>query len=208
MKTIKLVGILLIFTSNLYSQGTNNDFDYDKEDLNVIFKELGISTFKFPIKQSASQLLNIIVEEYENKELIKKISIIDDVKQTFGQIGVNGLSYFKAPKDSVYFHRFYFFKNDSTIKIRIKTHGLETSKVFSLEGKSLYSINTNGDTGSELRNNQYMEIEDKPEILLYLYANAADEKDKPLWCPNGLSKEQLLERFYYFIFISIETYKE
>ena len=208
MKTLKLIGILLIFSFTLYSQGTNNNFNYDKEDLNVIFKELGISTFKYPIKQSPDQLVNFIIEEYENKELIKKISVIDDTKQAFGKIGVDGLSYFKAPKDSVNFHRFYFFKNDSAIKIRVKTHGIETTKDFSFKGKSLYSINTNNDTGSELRNNQDIEIEDKPEILLYLYANSVAEKVKPLWCPNGLSKEQLLERFYYFIFITIETYKE
>ena len=207
MKAIKLIGILLICTFNLYSQGTNNDFDYDKEDLNVIFKELGISTFKFPIKQSHDQLLNIIIEEYENKELIKKISVIEDVKNGFEQSGLDGLSYFKPETDSVYFHRFYFFKDDSTVKIRVKTHRIEFEPPkFSFEGKSLYGINTNGDTGSELRNNPYIEIGDEPEILLYLYANSAEEKDKPLWCPNGLSKEQLLENFYYFIFITIETY--
>ena len=208
MKAIKLILILLFFTPDLFAQGTNNDFDYDKEDLNVIFKELGISTFKFPIKQTPDQLLNIIIEEYENKELIKKISVIEDVKSAFEQYGMDGLSYFKPETDSVYFHRFYFFKDDSTVKIRVKTHRTELEKKFSFEGKSLYGINTNGDTGSELRNNPYIEIGDEPEILLYLYANSAEEKDKPLWCPNGLSKEQLLENFYYFIFITIETYKE
>ena len=79
MKTLKLIGILLIFPFTLYSQGTNNNFNYDKEDLNVIFKELGISTFKYPIKQSPDQLVNFIIEEYENKELIKKISVIDEI---------------------------------------------------------------------------------------------------------------------------------
>ena len=206
MKTISIIVFSLIFTVKLYSQGTNNNFDYDKDDFNVIFKELGISTFKFPIKQGSDQLLNIVFEEYEDKKLTKKISVIDDTKQTFEQIGVNGLSYFKAPQDSVYFHRFYFFKNDSTIKIRVKTHGIEMTKDFNFNGKSLYSINTYID-GSKSESNLYTEIGDEPQILLFLYANSIDEKNKPLWCPNGLSKEQLLERFYYFIFISIESYK-
>jgi hypothetical protein len=208
MKTIKLICFFLIFTLELFSQGTNNDFDYDKEDFNVIFKELGISTFKFPIKQNPNQLFNIIIEEYENGELIKKISVIEDSKSAFEQYGIDALSYFKPKRDSVYFHRFYFFKNDSTIKIRVKTHGIETVKDFSLKGKSLYSINANNDIGSKLRDNQYIEVENEPEILLYLYANSVDENNKPLWCPNGLSKEKLLERFYYFIFITIEPYKE
>ena len=208
VRAVKIIGILLVFAFQLNAQGTNNNFDYDKDDFNVIFKELGITTFKFPIKQGTDQLLNIVLEEYENKELIKKVSVIDDVKQSFGQIGINGLSYFKPENDSTYFHRFYFFKNDSTMKIRMKTHGIELEKVFNFEGKSLYSINTDGSIGDELRKNQYIAFKNENSILLYLYANSLNEKDKPLWCPNGLSKEQLLERFYYFVFISVEPYKE
>lgn len=208
MKTIKLIGFLLIFTFNLYSQGINNNFEYDKEDLNIIFKELGVTTFKFPIKQTPNQLFNIIIEEYENKQLIKKISVIEKIKTAFEQYGIDALSYFKPERDSVYFHRFYFFKNDSTIKLQIKTHGIQAVESFSFKGKSLYDINTYNDTSSKLNENRYMEIKNEPEILLYLYANSTDENDKPLWCPNGLSKEQLLERFYYFIFITIEAYKE
>jgi len=208
MKSVKLTVFFLILSLRLFAQGTNNAFDYDATDFNVILKELGISTFKFPIKQDADQLLNIVLEEYENKELIKKVSVIDDVKQSFVEIGIDGLSYFKPKNDSTYFHRFYFFKNDSTMKIRMKTHGIELEKVFAFEGKSLYSINTDGSIGDELRENQHVEFNNESKILLYLYANSVNEKDKPLWCPNGLSKEQLLERFYYFIFISIEPYKE
>ena len=208
VRAIKIIGVLLVFAFKLNAQGTNNNFDYDKDDFNVILKELGITTFKFPIKQDTAQLINIVLEEYENKELIKKISVIDDVKHSFSQIGIDGLSYFKPKNDSTYFHRFYFFKNDSTMKIRVKTHGVELEKVFNFEGKSLYSINTEGSIGDELRENQHIEFKNENRILLYLYANSLNEKDKPLWCPNGLSKEQLLERFYYFIFIFIEPYKE
>ena len=199
MRTLILSGLFLLSTLSLYAQGTNNNYDYDKEDLNNIFNELGIKTFKFPIHQRADQFLNIVVEEYENKKLLKKISVIDDVRQTFGKIGIEGLSYFKPAADSVYFHRFYFFKKDSTLKMQIRAHGISQPLHFQLSGKSLYSINTYNDDNGPV---------DEPKILLYLYANSIEEKDKPLWCPNGLSKEQLLERFYYFIFVTIEPYKD
>jgi hypothetical protein len=203
LKVIKIMGMFLFFSVNLSAQGLNNNFDYDKEDFNVIFKELGITTFKFPVKQSVNQIFNIVIEEYEDKKLINSISVIDDVKGQFEEIGWDVISYFKPKADSIYFHRFYFIEKDSTLKVRIKSHGIELFKEFSLSGKSTFSFSA-FDIFT-LENNSYLEV-DKPAILMYLYANSSNEEDKPLWCPTGLSKEQLLERFYYLIFISIEPY--
>lgn len=207
MKTLKLIGIVLSFTINLYSQGMNNNLDYDKEDLNIIFKELGISTFKFPVKQSSDQIMDIVLEEYENKELINRISIIDETQKSFEAIGIDALSYFKPKADSVYLHRFYFIKGDSIVKVRIKTHGIQTFKEFSLKGKSLFDINTHADVSTVLKDDDYLEFNNIPEVLVYLYANSSEEKDKPLWCSNGLSKQELLEQFHYFIFVSVQPYE-
>ena len=206
MKTIKIIGVFLVLAVKLNAQGTNNNFDYDNEDFNMIFKELGITTFKFPIKQSTDQLLNIVIEEYENKNLLSSVSIIDYAKSAFGKIGIDAISYFKPKKDSIYFHRFYFVVKDSTVSVRFKTHGFSGPREFSLSGKSTFSFNAFDNFKVE-NDMTFLEV-DKPEILMYLYANSSDEKDKPLWCPNGLSKEQLLERFYYFIFVSVEQYEE
>jgi len=198
------MGIILLFSVKLNAQGTNNKFAYDEQDFNVIFKELGITTFKFPVKQSSNQLLNIVIEEYEDKKLLNSISVIDEAKKTFGQFGIDATSYFKPKADSIYFHRFYFIEKDSSVRIRLKSHGFEMPKEFSLSGKSTFSFNAFSDFKIE---DSIIFLEaDNPEILMYLYANSLDEKDKPLWCPSGLTKEQLLERFYYFIFISIEPY--
>jgi len=206
LKAINIIGVLLFFAVKLNAQGTNNKFDYDEEDFNVIFKELGIITFKFPVKQNANQLLNIVIEEYEDKKLLNSISVIDEAKKTFGQFGIDATSYFKSKADSIYYHRFYFIAKDSTMRVRIKSHGFEMPKEFSLSGKSTFSFNAFSNFKKE-DNIRFLEA-DNPEILVYLYANSLDDKDKPLWCPSGLTKEQLLERFYYFIFVSIEPYKE
>ena len=206
LKAISIMGVLLFFAVKLNAQGTNNKFAYDEVDFNVIFNELGITTFKFPIKQSTKQLLNIVIEEYEDKKLLNSISIIDEAKKAFGQFGIDATTYFKPEADSVYYHRFYFIAKDSTVRVRIKSHGFEMPKEFSLSGKSTFSFNafSNFKNEDDIR---FLEA-DSPEILMYLYANSSDEKDKPLWCPSGLSKEQLLERFYYFIFVSVEPYEE
>ena len=206
LKVVCIMGMLLVFTLKLNAQGTNNKFDYDEVDFNVIFKELGITTFKFPVKQNANQLLNIVIEEYEDKKLLNSISVIDEAKKSFGQIGIDATSYFKPEADSIYYHRIYFISKDSTVRVRIKSHGFEMPREFSLSGKSTFSFNAFSNFKNE-NNIRFLEV-NNPEILMYLYANSLDEKNKPLWCPSGLTKEQLLERFYYFIFISIEPYKE
>ena len=204
LRAINVMGIILLFSVKLNAQGTNNKFAYDEQDFNVIFKELGITTFKFPVKQSSNQLLNIVIEEYEDKKLLNSISVIDEAKKTFGQFGIDATSYFKPKADSIYFHRFYFIEKDSSVRIRLKSHGFEMPKEFSLSGKSTFSFNAFSDFKIE---DSIIFLEaDNSEILMYLYANSLDEKDKPLWCPSGLTKEQLLERFYYFIYISIEPY--
>jgi hypothetical protein len=206
LKAIRLICLFLVVAIKLHAQGSNNNFDYDRDDFNMIFKELGISTFKFPVKQDSSQLLNIVLEEYEDKKLLNTISIIDDAKSIFGKIGYNAITFFEVEKDSIYFHRFYFVKKDSILRIRIKTHGFEVYKDFSLSGKSAFSFNALADFKSE-DGRKYLEI-DKSEIIMFMYANSSEEKDKPLFCPNGLTKEQLLERFHYFIFVSVEPYNK
>ena len=205
-KAIRLMGLFLVVVIKLNAQGSNNYFDYDRDDFNVIFKELGISTFKFPIKQDSNQIMNFVFEEYEDKKLLNAISIIDDAKSLFGKIGYDAITFFEVEKDSIYFHRFYFVEKENIVKIRIKTHGFETHKDFSLSGKSTFSFKALADFKSE-DGRKYLEIE-KPEMIMFMYANSSEERDKPLLCPNGLSKEQLLERFHYFIFVSVEPYKK
>ena len=208
MKAMIIMILLWVCTVKLNAQGMNNDFAYDEVDFNMIFGELGIRTFKFPIKQNTNQIFDIIIEEYEDKTLINSISLIDDTKKQLEKYGINADSNFKPRKDSIYFYRSYFIEKDSIITIKLNTIGIQTQYKFSLSGKSTFSVNANTfDKFKSEGNVKYLDV-DKPEILVYLYANSSNEKDKPLWCSTGLSKERLLESFYYFIFVSIEPYKE
>ena len=195
---------------NGYSQGTNNDFEYDKVDLNVITKELGIQTFKFPIEQKENQIIDFVITQYENGKLKKKISIVDELKKTFERYGIDEKKYLK-PNDSLespYFHRFYFIKRDSIMELRIKTHGAEKPIKFNFENLSTYNSRAHNSTKFETDSLGYLKLNNnKNKKLAFLYANSKNEPNKPLNCPSGLSKENIVELFYYAIFIETNKYK-
>jgi hypothetical protein len=213
MKTLKLLIIILLINLNYisgYSQGTNNDFEYDKEDLNVIAKELGIQAFKFPIEQKKDELIDIIIEQYENKKLIKKLSIIDEYKKAFEKYGIDGVKYFKPDGnfESPFFHRFYFIKRDSIMEIKIKTHGVEKTIKFNFENLSLYDTRAHNSTMFEIDSLGYLKLNNsKNKKLMFLYANSKNEQNKPLNCPSGLPKENIVDLFYYAIFIELKKYE-
>ncbi len=143
MKKYNLTVILiLLFVSGLaFSQGTNNDFNYDKEDLNFIFNKLGFDTFKFPIKQEQNKYLDFVIEEYRNGKLVQKISLIDTTKASLSKwYGGDIMNLFKPEKDSIYFHRFYFHNKDSILELNIKTHKLTQPLKFNIGDIGLVSV--------------------------------------------------------------------
>jgi hypothetical protein len=106
---MKMRIILLIMVSIpcfSFSQGLNNDFNYDREDLNAILKEIGFVTFKFPVKQDTTQLCDFVIEEYISGKLISERSVITGAQKKFEEYGIGWTKYFKPKKDSVHFHRF------------------------------------------------------------------------------------------------------
>jgi hypothetical protein len=206
MKKLKLLILLILFSGNIFSQGTNNNFKFDDTDFNIIFKTLGISTFKFPVKQSTNQLFNIIIEEYENGTQINRTSLIDEIKEKFGKFGMDGTTYFKVDRDSVYFHRFYFSKQDDSVNLLIKSHGIESKHKFNLQGKSTFSYNAYTETSLGIEEKGYLEINEN-KTLLYIYANSTENADRPLLCPSGLKKSDLVKSYYYLVIIEMEVYK-
>lgn len=63
-KKILLLTFLIFNYFIIFSQGTNNNFDYDNVDIETITNKLGFCTFKFPVKQSSEQFIDIFIEEY------------------------------------------------------------------------------------------------------------------------------------------------
>lgn len=209
---IKLNSILILlfisFTS--FSQGTNNDFEYDKQDFNLITKELGFYTFKFPVKQAKDQLFDIVVEEFENGKLLKTISIIDDTKDEFKNIGLDPTDYFKPKNtdDSVFTHRIYFHQIDTLMRAKIKIHGIESKQDFSFKTKSTFDLRALYSTKTEIDSFGYISVKGSETVpLMFLYANSADNKDGALFCPAGAPKDKLIQHFYYVIYISVKEYE-
>lgn len=207
-----IIFLFLLFISNplfVFSQGINNDFEYDETDIKVITQALGFYTFKFPVSQTGKHLYDIVIEEFENGKMITNHSLINDTKQKFLKHGVNATNYFypSKNKDSVYFHRFYFHKQDTLMSLKIKSHGIESKYDFNFNRKSTYNLSAFYSAKSEIDSLGYMNVEqNKP--LMFLYANSEKTKEQPLWCPSGITKDNLISKFYYVIFISIQEYIE
>jgi hypothetical protein len=189
---------------SVFSQGTNNDFDYDEKDLNIIFSELGFTTFKYPIRQDTNQIFDFVIEEFKNGDLISSRSIIDYTKDQFKKYGLDPINYFQVKKDSVYLHRFYFIKRDTALIIKVNTHGVTALQNIKTLGQATFDLRTQFEIKTEIDSLGYIEC-DKQKDLLFLYANAPNDKE-PLWCPAGMPREMVIKKFYYVLFVSIKKY--
>ncbi|MEO1438527.1 MAG: hypothetical protein AAFV80_23510, partial [Bacteroidota bacterium] len=123
--------LLFCFVLSILSiaQGTNNDFDYDQEDLSLLFDELGYSVFKFPVLQQRNEILDVVIEEYRNGELSDTRTAITEANAQFEPIGVDILPYVRPrmdslQTDSVYLSRFYFHQSDTSLTVKVVTQGL------------------------------------------------------------------------------------
>jgi hypothetical protein len=204
MKTKLILLTVLFIPCFSFSQGLNNDFDYDKEDLNTILKEIGFVTFKFPVRQDTTQLCDFVIEEYLNGKLVSEKSVITAAQKKFDEYGIDWTKYFKPKKDSIYFHRFYFIKNDTAVTVRLKSHGYSTIEKLDNLGLSLFDLRALEAIKAEIDSVGYVKL-NKPKDLIFLYANKSDSKE-PLWCPSGLPKKEVIKRFHYVLFISIKEY--
>lgn len=201
---------MMCFLVSAFGQGTNNDFDYDQADFNMLFKEMGFSVFKFPVKQERNEILDIVIEEYRNGSLHESQSAIAKAKKQFEDIGVDILPYVR-PKmsenqtDSIYLTRFYFEKQDTSLSVKFSSHGLSMPLDFEVANLNVGSVRARFSTKEAIDEHGYLQV-DGEETLIYFYGNL--EEDKTLWCPAGLSKEQLIKKFDYVVFVDLRDYKE
>lgn len=199
---------LLMCQCLLLSQGTNNDFDFDTEDLQFLFSKLGYEAFKFPVRQSSGELLDVYIEEYKDKQLSKRISVIDKTNEVFQQYGIDASAYVEpkldsAQTDSVFWHRFYVEYSDTLVKLHVITHGLTVPVECSVSDLNTSNARALYDIKEKLDEQDYLTV-DTATMLLFFYANS---KENPLLtCPAGLSKEKIIEMYDYVVFVYIEPY--
>ncbi len=206
MKNTSLLLFIICLSFSSFSQGPLNDYEYDKEDLNIIFKELGFTTFKVPIRQNKNQLVDFIFEEYQNGILVNQKSLISDAKIKFEKAGVDWWKkYFAAEKDSIYYNRFYIIKRDSSLILRLKTHGYSSFENITSLGSALFDSRIVDLAKLEIDKNGSLSPEKNADVL-FLYANKKNSKE-PLWCPSGLPKAEVIKRFDYVLFIKIKEFQ-
>ena len=205
MKNILLLLSIMFSSIFSFSQGSLNDFEYDKEDLNIILKELGFITFKVPIKQNKNQLVDFIFEEYVNGILVNQKSLITEAKIKFEKAGVDWWKkYFIANTDSVYYSRFYFIKRDSSVILRLKTHGYSSNENITILGSALFDCRMIDSAKLEIDKSGSLSVKENGDVL-FLYANKKNIKD-PLWCPSGLPKSEVIKRFDYVFYVRTKSY--
>lgn len=204
MKNIIISAILLIAVcGSINAQGTNNEFEFDKTDFEMLFEKLGYHVFKFPVQQSKKQLFDIVFEEYRDGELESRVTVLEQTNASFGGMD---LSAYLAPRmsedrtDSVYFHRLYVERNDSLLTMTTKTHGFTTPIKFEVKDLGVGNVQARHDIKVEIDKNGVLQVEDE-KLLLFYYANKSDEDI--LSCPAGMSKAQLIKAFHYTVFVSI-----
>lgn len=183
MKQLKII-FLLVFSSLLtFGQEFNNDYKIDSEDLVNIFEEQGINFFKFPFELAKGEYISISYNIYEYGKLIEQRNVIEDFQKE------NDLQFnhHHCRKDSTIFHRFYFFKERDSLKMKQVLPGFTTFQKIDISkvGISDFAARTNVDVSLPI----------KREIIFYyaLYDNSVKMKENEGWlpCPTGKSNDKL-----------------
>lgn len=155
--------LVVSLSSGCFAQGFNNTQDFDDTDLRFLFSKNGIEAFKFPFTSTTQKSMNIVVEEYSNKQLKKTIHFYNDFKPLM-KLFDEPLSYFFPPlQDSIaQVVRFYLIKKKSNLFVTIKTSTIEREYKFTFKAEKL----------TQSRAFDYIPISlSKREPLLVYYGN-------------------------------------
>lgn len=66
--------------------GLNNDYDFDREDLNILFGQTVFSVLKFSVKQFTTWLCDLVIEEFVNGKTVSKTTRISSVKKSVSDL--------------------------------------------------------------------------------------------------------------------------
>ncbi len=188
-----------------FAQGTNNDFPYDDTDLNFLFTKLGFGVFKFPVTQNKNQIIDFRVEEYRGGILIQSTTALEVASKALEAFGIDAKAY-AVPKmdslqtDSVYFHRFYTERTDSLLTINVKSHGVSTPIKFDVKDLYVGNVRARFEIKEEIDEKGFLTV-GNDKLLMFFYAN--NNENEALWCPAGMSKQKVIEQFYYAVFVTI-----
>jgi len=185
---MKRGSILLLFFFQLFcvycfGQGENNKYEVDTEDIKNVFEGQGIHIFKYPFQLKKEEYISISYEIFEDGKLIEQKNIIEDF-----QID-NGIRFDHhiARKDTLVFHRFYFYKKNDSLTMKEVLPGIKTLQNIDLSKVKLGGFNS--------RTNVPEQLSQKEELLFY-YGNKSGSL---LNCSTGILKSDLIKKYDFVI---------
>lgn len=179
MKTKIITTLSLFFSLILFSQGLNNDYEIDSEDLKKIFEAQVIHIFKYPFELKKGEYISISYDIYKKGKLSTTKHSIEDF-QIKNEIKIDNHI---ARKDTIVYHRFYFIEQESILKLNQNLPGIEISDKIDLSSIKQGTFNS--------RSNVPTKLTKKEEILFYYGNNSNDW----LNCTTGISKENLIKDY-------------
>jgi hypothetical protein len=185
---------LLLGNSTVYSQGQNNNYPIDEQDIVNIFRQLGIEIFKFPFKLRKGEFIDISIDVYEYGKLTKHQNNLEEILKVFNHTSI---SQHLSTKDTIAFHRIYFNNKGDTLAIRFVIPGI--SCPFYLNIEKVKELIFNART-----TNVPLELEKKTE-LVFCYG-IFDQK--VLECATGIPLEKMINKFDLVIMIYGEKKSE
>lgn len=187
MKKAVFIFFAILSSTLLYSQGANNDYSYDMEDVKNIFQMQGINTFKFPFQLKKGEYISISYEVYEFEKKIKSIDIIEDfqIKNDFI------IDHHIAKKDTTIYHRFYFMTENDSLIIKSVLPGITSTGKIDISKVAISDMNSWTGTKRDLSEKQ---------AILFYYANYKGsknykEQDGWLSCTTDISKDMLIHDY-------------
>jgi hypothetical protein len=201
---MKKLFLPLLLCLNLYcfGQGENNNYDVDSEDLKNILEGQGINIFKYPFKLKKGEYVSISYEIFELGKLKSKKHIIEDFQI---ENGIE-ISQHLSKKDTLVFHRFYFYENvkKDTLIMREFLPGIKTFQEIDLSNIGIGSFNSRTKVNSDLPK--------KTELMFYYgqFKEGKKIKDTNGWltCSTGIPKNKLIEKYDFVILFYAEKIKK
>ena len=170
-----------------------NASSFDDTDYKIILKEQGIDFFKTQLHVERGEYIDISIEVYEKGKLIENFNLLQNLisglEKAFGS--VISLNYHVSKVDTTIYHRFYFFKQNDSLKIVINVPGVKAPFKYNISKigiSDLYPIP------------KVSTILDKKTPLGFYYATFNDNNDG-LSSPSGLSIEKVISKFDLVIMI-------
>jgi hypothetical protein len=196
MKYVIILSFLFI-EQQLHAQGFNNNYLIDQQDLLFLFQKNKIQPFKFPFTSSINNSVNILVEEYSNKNYIKSKNLFNDVKP-LTQMGDEPFSYYFPSLDdtSQLWIRFYVDEtNNDTVRLWIQSEKIQKRYSFKISGIKLTQARAFDDIPKTL---------EKKEPLFVFYGN----RDETLIsCPGNASVKEISTLYDFVLVVFAEPFK-